>query len=55
MISRVSENKTSGEMVRCRFPADATIRQSCAWSSWTAAQYRHQGGVHHMCAHVFCG
>jgi hypothetical protein len=38
MISRVSENKTSGEIVRCRFPAHATIRRSRARSSQTAAQ-----------------
>jgi len=52
MISRVSENKTSGEFVRCRFPAHATIRRSRARSSRTAAQYCHQSGVHHMCNHV---
>ena len=55
MISRVSENKTSGEFVRCRFPAHATIRRSRARSSRTAAQYCHQSGVHHMCNHVMFG
>ena len=50
MISRVSENKTSGEFIRCRFLANETIRQSRVRSSWTAAQYHHQSSVHHMCA-----
>ena len=36
MISCVSKNKTSGEFVRCHFPADATIPQSRARSSQTA-------------------
>ncbi len=55
MISHVSKNKTSGEIVRCHFPAHATIRQSCAWSSQTAVQYRHQSGAHHVGTLMMCG
>ena len=54
MITCDSKNKTSVEIVWCPFLVDATIRRSRALSSQTAAQYCHQSGVHHMCAHVFC-
>ncbi len=50
-----SKNKTSGEFIRCHFLANATIHQSRAQSSWTAAQYRHQSGAHHVGTLVRCG
>ena len=55
MISCVSKNKTSGEFVRCQFPADATICQSHVQSSQTAAQYGHQNGAYHVGPLVMCG
>ena len=54
MISRVRENKTSGEFIRCRFPADVTIHQSRARSSLTAAQSGTQNGAHHVGTIVMC-
>ena len=54
MITHNSEDKTSGELIWCQFSANATIHQSRAMSSLTAAQYCHQSGVHQICVHVFC-
>ncbi len=48
MISCVSENKTSGKCLWCRFLANATIRQSRAWSSPTAAHSKYRSGAHHL-------
>ncbi len=55
MISRVSENKTSGDFVRCQFLAGAAICRSHVQSSQTAAQYVNQNGAHHVGNLVMCG
>ena len=52
MISRVSENKTSGKCLRYHFLANATIRQSRAWSLPTAARSNYRSGAYHMSIHV---
>ena len=54
MITHNSKNKTSGEFVWYSFLSNATIHQSRAQSSWTAVQYRHQSGAHHMGTLVMC-
>ena len=51
MISCISENKSSGKCLRCHFLANATIRQSRAWSLPTAAHSIYVSGAHHMSAH----
>ncbi len=52
MISRVSENKTSGKCLRCRFLANATIHRSHALSSPTVVCSNYRSGAHHMSTHV---
>ena len=52
MIYRVSENKTRGKCLRCRFLANATMRRSRVWSLSTAARSNYRSGAHHMSAHV---